>query len=125
MITVINFAAETQWSTVDESVAFVARIFSDFGCFNARITSMAQCTIVVSYETRIGEFLRTQLTAEALWMPTRSHCFDDASDDNFATFIAIGCKQNAKILFAILASFEFVKDAILKGTETLSAPTSC
>jgi hypothetical protein len=119
---VIDFAAEAQRSTVDQAVALMARILSDLGCLDTGIAAMAQSAIVVLDESRVCELFGTKLAAEAVWMPARLHRLDDPSNYNVAALVAVGREQHAKVLFAVLAAFELVKNSILEGAEALSAP---
>lgn len=121
MITVINFTTESQWCTINQSMALVARIFANFGCFKLSIAAMAQGTIVVTYKSRVSQFSLTHLTAEALGMPARIHCFNNATNYDVTAFIAVRSKENSEIFFAVLASFEFIENSILKWSEALSA----
>lgn len=52
-------------------------------------------------------------------MPTGRHGLNYATNNEFAAFIATGCKQNMEITFTIFASLEFVKNAIFKRPEAL------
>lgn len=147
VITVIDFTAETQWLIIDDatddgkleydsinllaqwytvngihSLALVANVFAQTDCFDPGIAIMAQCPILVSNKSTIGQFFRAHFTAEALRMPIGCHRLDYTSDDKFTAFITAWCKQHVKITFAIFTSFKFVEDAILKGTEALSTP---
>lgn len=120
MITVINFSTESQWSSIDESMTLLARILANLWCLNICIASMTQSSILISYEARVGQLFSANLAAEAFWMPAGLHCLNYASDDNVTTLVAIWCKQNTKIFFAVLSAFEFIEDPILERAETLS-----
>lgn len=83
---------------------------------------MAQGAVVVTDETRVGEFLRAQLAAEALRVPAGLHRFDDATDDDVAALVAERSIEDPEVLFAVLATLELVEDSVLERAEALSAP---
>lgn len=121
VIAVIDFASEAQRRAVDESVALLARIFSNLGCFDARIASVAQSSVVVANEPGVRQLLRAKLTTETFRMPTGLHGFDDTPDDDVAAFVAKRSVENSEILLAVLSAFEFVEDPVLEGAEALRA----
>lgn len=54
-------------------------------------------------------------------MPIGRHRFNYTANHEFTTLVATWREQNVKITFAVLATLELIKDAILEGTETLGA----
>lgn len=100
-------------------LALITHVFPQSDSFHFGITFMAQSTILIAYETTIGQFIGTHFTSEAAGMPIGCHCFDDPTNNKFTTLVAARCEQNVKISFAILSSLEFVENAILEGTEAL------
>jgi len=54
MISMVDFATETQWRTIDKSMALLARVLADLRSFDVRITSMAQSAVVVADEARVS-----------------------------------------------------------------------
>lgn len=76
---------------------------------------------LIANKTTIGKLLRAHFTTKAIRMPIGRHCFDYTTNDEFTTLVATWCEQNVKVTFAVLATLELIKDAILKGTETLGA----
>jgi hypothetical protein len=119
---VVDFAAEAQRRAVDESMALLARILADLGGFDAGIASVAQRSIVVPYEARVGELLGTELTTEALGMPAGLHRLDHPTDDDLVALVAERRVQNSEILLAVLATLELVEDSVLERSEALRAP---
>jgi hypothetical protein len=81
---------------------------------------MAQSSIVVTDEARIGELFRAQLATEALWMPAGLHGFDDTANDDVSTLVAERRVQDPEVLFAVLASLKLVENSILERAEALS-----
>lgn len=106
---------------VPHSLALVAHVFAQADRFDASIAVVAQCTILISNESTVGQLLRAQFAAEALRMPIGCHRLDYATNNKFAAFIAARREQYMKVAFTIFSSFEFVEDPVLEGTEALSA----
>lgn len=103
------------------SLALVAHVFAETHSLHLGIAFVTQSTILIANETAISQFLGAHLTSEALWMPTSCHRLDHSPDDEFAAFIAARGEEDVEITLAILATFEFVKDAVLEGAEALGA----
>jgi hypothetical protein len=124
VIAVIDLTTEAQRSAVDQPMALVARILSNLGCLDAGIAAMAQSAIVVLDEPRIGQFLRTELAAEAIGVPGGLHRLNDTSDDNVTALVAVWSEENTEILLAVLAALKLVENSVLKCSEALGAPKS-
>jgi len=116
---VIDFTAETQRRSVNKTMALLARVLADLLRLDVGVAAMAQRTIVVPDEARIGQLLGAQLTAEALGMPRSLHSFDDTPNNDLVALVAVRRKERAEILLAVFAAFELVKDSILERPEAL------
>lgn len=123
VITVVDFTAETQRRSVDESVTLLAGILAYLRSLDARIAAVTQSTIVVANKTGVSQFLCTQLATEALRMPTGLHGLNDTADYNVATLVAKRSVENSKILFAVFATLELVEDSVLERAKALRTPT--
>lgn len=95
-------------------------IFSQFVSFHLCVAFVAKSPSSISDETGICELFFAYVTQETLYVPICVHCFNDTSDNKFATFSAARCKKYMKVMFAILATFKFVEYSISKFLETLS-----
>lgn len=76
---------------------------------------------LITNKATIGKLLWAHFATEAIRMPIRRHRFNYTANDEFTTLIATWREQNVEITFTVLATLELIKDAILKGTETLGA----
>jgi hypothetical protein len=50
----VDLSTKSQWCTIDQSMALVARIFADFRCLQLSIAAMAQGTIIIANKSRVG-----------------------------------------------------------------------
>lgn len=82
---------------------------------------MAEGSILIAYETTIGQFFGTHLTPEALRMPAGRHRLDHPPNDKLATFVAAGRKEDVEVTFAVLATLKLIENAILERTKALGA----
>ena len=103
-------------------LAFRANEFPSPFSFNFGIAVVAEGSSLVFNETRIGQFLVTQVALETTRMPRTIHCLDNTSNYEFITLSTTRCKKNMEIMFAIFATIKFVEFSRWKGTEALAAP---
>lgn len=100
----------------------MAHVFPQTNRLRLRIALMTQRPPGILNETTVGQFALAILAPEALRMPVGVHGFDHAADDELAAFATAGGEQHVEIVFAVLASLEFVEDAITELLEALGAP---
>lgn len=103
-------------------MALLTGVLANLRSLDACVASMAQSSIVVPYEARIGQLFGTQLTTEALRMPAGLHRLDHPANDYVTTLVAERSIKNSEVLFAVLATFELIEDTVLERAETLGTP---
>lgn len=121
VISMINFAPETQWRIVDYAMALIADMLAQAHLLLLPVAVVAEGTILVANKTRVRQRDVATLAREALRMPVGHHCFDYTADDKIIALVAAWREQDVEIFLAILAPLKLVEDAVLELAEALGA----
>lgn len=97
----------------------MAHVLPQPTCLHLGIALVAEGPSPILDETRVCQFHAALLASEAPGMPAGVHRLDDASDDELPTLVAAGSEEDVEVVLAVLATVEFVKNAVSELAETL------